>query len=184
MLRGEKIGLRARHDEDLPILRTELHDDVVNASRADSRPWRPLAPGSKNPRLVMDDTDERHVPFSVVELDGGTLVGSAELWSIDTHNRLAHIGIGLRPSFRGKGYGTDVVATLCHYGFVVRGLRRLQIETVSDNAAMLRVAERNGFVREGVLRSSAWVMGEILDEVLLGLLSHEWQQGGGSTAAS
>ena len=34
---------------------------------------------------------------------------------------------------------------------------------------MLRAAERNGFVREGVLRS-AWVMGEFLDEVPLGLL--------------
>ncbi|MEU7015839.1 GNAT family protein [Streptomyces sp. NPDC046385] len=178
MLRGDRIGLRARHDEDLPILRAELHDDVVNSSRADSRPWRPIAPGSKNPRFVVDDTNEREVPFSVVELDGGTLVGSAELWSIDTHNRLAHIGIGLRPSFRGKGYGTDVVATLCHYGFAVRGLRRLQIETLADNTAMLRAAERNGFVREGVLRSSAYVIGEILDEVLLGLLAHEWKPGG------
>ncbi|GHB34170.1 hypothetical protein GCM10010306_029270 [Streptomyces umbrinus] len=31
-------------------------------------------------------------------------------------------------------------------------------------------AERDGFVREGMLRSSAWVLGEFLDEVLLGLL--------------
>ena len=56
-------------------------------------------------------------------------------------------------------------------------LRRLQIETLSDNAAMLRSAERNGFVREGVLRSSAWVMGEFLDEVLLGLLVQDWKPG-------
>jgi RimJ/RimL family protein N-acetyltransferase len=54
-----------------------------------------------------------------------------------------------------KGYGTDVVGVLRHCGFVVRGLRRLQIETLSDNAAMLRSAERDGFVREGVLRSPA-----------------------------
>lgn len=94
---------------------------------------------------------------------------------IDNHNRSAHIGLGLLPSARGKGYGTDVVAVLCHYGFVVRGLQRLQIETLADNAAMLRSAERNGFVREGVLRSSAWVMGEFLDEVLLGLLVHDWK---------
>jgi RimJ/RimL family protein N-acetyltransferase len=46
---------------------------------------------------------------------------------------------------------------------------------LSDNAAMLRSAERNGFVREGVLRSSAWVLGEFLDEVLLGLLVQDWK---------
>jgi RimJ/RimL family protein N-acetyltransferase len=175
MLRGDKVGLRARHEADIPILQAELYDDVVNSSRAESGPWRPITPGSKDPRLVVDDTQQGHVPFSVVELDGGTLVGTATLWGIDNHNRSAHIGLGLLPSARGKGFGTDVVAVLCHYGFVVRGLQRLQIETLADNFAMLRAAERNGFVREGLLRSSAWVMGEFLDEVLLGLLVQEWK---------
>ncbi|GGR10301.1 GNAT family N-acetyltransferase [Streptomyces netropsis] len=174
MLSGGKVGLRARHEDDIPILRAELYDDVVNSSRAESRPWRPITPGSKDSRLVVDDKEQGHVPFSVVELDGGTL-GTAVLWGIDNHNRSAHIGLGLLPSSRGKGYGTDVVAVLCHYGFIVRGLQRLQIETLSDNAAMLRSAEHNGFVREGVLRSSAWVMGEFLDEVLLGLLVQDWK---------
>ncbi|HET6856324.1 MAG TPA: GNAT family protein [Streptomyces sp.] len=175
MLSGGKVGLRARHEEDLPILQTELYDDVVNYSRSEVRPWRPLTPGSKESRLQVDDQEEQHVPFSVVELDGGTLVGYAALWNIDNHNRSAHIGLGLLPASRGKGYGTDVVAVLCHYAFVVRGLQRVQIETLSDNTAMLRSAERNGFVREGVLRSSAWVMGEFLDDVVLGLLAQEWK---------
>ncbi|GHF06589.1 hypothetical protein GCM10017786_45200 [Amycolatopsis deserti] len=175
MLKGEKVGLRARYDEDIPILRTELYDDVVNGSRAESRPWRPISPSSKDRRLFVDDSEEGHVPFSVVELAGDTLIGIANLWGIDTHHRSAHVGLGLLPSARGKGYGSDVVAVLCHYGFVVRGLHRLQIETLADNFAMLRAAERNGFVREGVLRKSAWVMGEFLDDVLLGLLAEEWK---------
>lgn len=74
---------------------------------------------------------------------------------IDNHNRSAHLGLGLLPSSRGKGYGTDVVDAVCQHGVLIRGLQRLQIETLSDNAAMLRSAERNGFVREGVLRSAA-----------------------------
>jgi RimJ/RimL family protein N-acetyltransferase len=175
MLRGTTVGLRARHEDDIPVLRAELYDDVVNASRAEGGPWRPITPGFKDPRLFVDDKSEGSAAFSVVGLDSGTLVGTATLWGIDTHNRNAHIGLGLLPSARGKGYGTDVVAVLCHYGFTVRGLHRLQIETLSDNAAMLRSAERNGFVREGVLRSSAWVMGEFMDEVLLGLLAEEWK---------
>ncbi|MGP3915200.1 GNAT family N-acetyltransferase [Nonomuraea sp. 10N515B] len=175
MLKGSKVALRARHEDDIPILQAELYDDVVTHSRAQGRPWRPITPGSKDSPLVVDDKEQGHVPFSVVELVGGTLVGTAVLWGIDNHNRSAHIGLGLLPSARGKGYGTDVVAVLCHYGFIVRGLQRLQIETLSDNAAMLRSAERNGFVREGVLRSSAWVMGEFLDEVLLGLLVKDWK---------
>ncbi|MFI7468683.1 GNAT family N-acetyltransferase [Nonomuraea sp. NPDC049646] len=175
MLKGGKVGLRARHEDDIPILRAELHDDPAYSSRAGNRPWRPVTPGTQDSRLVVDDTVAAVVPFSVVELDGGGLVGTATLWGIDTHHRSAHIGLGLLPSCRGKGYGTDVVAVLCHYGFVLRGLHRLQIETLADNVAMLRAAERNGFVREGVLRSSAWVLGEFLDQVLLGLLAQEWE---------
>ncbi|MER6538625.1 GNAT family N-acetyltransferase [Streptomyces sp. 900105755] len=175
MLRGDTVGLRARHEEDIPVLLAELYDDVVYSTQAGSGPWRPVSPGSTDSRLTVDHEDDGSVRFSVVELARGTLVGSATLWGIDTHNRLAHIGLGLLPAARGKGYGTDVVAVLCHYGFVVRGLHRLQIETLSGNVAMLRAAERNGFVREGVLRSSGWVMGEFQDEVLLGLLAEEWR---------
>ncbi|RKS07103.1 RimJ/RimL family protein N-acetyltransferase [Nocardiopsis sp. Huas11] len=177
MLRGTKVGLRARHEEDVPILRAELYDDAVTGSRAEGRPWRPMRPGAEDARLVVDDTNEGLVSFSVVELDGGTLVGTANLWGIDNHSRSAHIGLGLLPSCRGEGYGSDVVAVLCYYGFTVRGMRRLQIETLADNTAMLRAAERNGFVREGVTRSSAWVLGEFLDEVILGLLAEEWKPG-------
>ncbi|MBH5335875.1 GNAT family N-acetyltransferase [Streptomyces pactum] len=184
MLKGERVGLRARHEDDIPVLRAELYDDVVNSSRAEGQPWRPITPGSKDPRLVVDDTVQGHVPFSVVELAGGTLIGTATLWGIDTHHRSAHIGLGLLPDARGKGYGTDIVATLCHYGFTVRGLHRLQIETLADNTAMLRSAERNGFVREGVLRSSAWVLGEFLDEVVLGLLAEDWKRHGTAQAAA
>ncbi|RBM05488.1 GNAT family N-acetyltransferase [Streptomyces sp. PT12] len=175
MLRGGEVGLRARYDDDIPVLRAELYDDMVNSARAEGGPWRPITPGSNDPRLVVDDREQGRVQFSVVELEGGTLIGTATLWGIDYHNRCAHIGLGLLPSSRGQGDGTDVVAVLCHYGFAVRGLRRLQIETLADNAAMLRSAERNGFVREGVLRSSAWVLGEFMDEVLLGLLADEWK---------
>ncbi|MBB6120278.1 GNAT family N-acetyltransferase [Nocardiopsis algeriensis] len=174
MLTGTKVGLRARHDDDIPILRAELYDDVAGSSRAEARPWRPIPPRSQDPRLVVREDDESSVLFSAVELEGGTLIGNAALWEIDTHNRSAHIGLALRPSCRGKGYGTDVVATLCHYGFTVLGLHRIQIETHADNIAMLRAAEHNGFVREGVLRSASWVMGDFLDLVVFGLLTHEW----------
>ena len=177
MLTGTTVGLRARHDDDIPILRTELYDDVAGSSRAEGGPWRPITPGAKDPRLVVDEPKESVVPFSIIELDGETLVGTATMWGIDTHNRSAHLGLGLLPSARGKGYGTDTVAVLCHYGFVVRGLQRLQIETLADNIPMLQSAERNGFVREGRLRSSAWVMGTFMDEVILGLLAEEWSPG-------
>ena len=38
------------------------------------------------------------------------------------------------------------------YGFQVRGLRRLQRETLGDNHAMMAVAAKLGFTRDGMTR--------------------------------
>ncbi|GAA2740417.1 MULTISPECIES: GNAT family N-acetyltransferase [Kitasatospora] len=175
MLRGEKVGLRARHEEDVPVLIEELHGDVVTRSRGDSRPWRPIAPGAANHPFRVDDLPEDVVVFSVVESASGELAGEAMLWGIDLHNRTAHLGLSLRPAFRGRGLGSDVVRVLCAYGFAVRGLQRLQVDTLSDNTAMITAATRAGFTLEGTLRRAAWVYGGFADEVVLGLLAEEWK---------
>jgi RimJ/RimL family protein N-acetyltransferase len=174
MLKGKKTGLRARHEADLPVLQDQLGDPLTTA-RATGLPWRPFTPGAKEAPFTVDDTKDAVVHFSIVDLADDALAGAANLWGIDKHARSAHIGLGLLPSVRGKGFATDVVAVLCHYGFIVHGLHRLQIETLADNAPMLRAAERNGFVREGVRREAGWVMGEFLDEVVLGLLARDWE---------
>jgi RimJ/RimL family protein N-acetyltransferase len=174
MLRAGKIALRARAEADVAILHTELYEDVAVRSQADSRPWRPVSAGTAaSPYAVGEPRDDVAI-FSVVELAGNELAGDALLWGIDLHNRAAHIGLGLRPAFRGRGLGTDVVRALCEYGFSVRGLHRLQIETLATNTAMIQAAERVGFTPEGTLRQAAWVTGEFLDEVILGLLAADW----------
>src|SRR6266702_8074614 len=176
MLRGELIGLRARQDSDIEIFETELMNDVETRIRADSRPWRPVMPGSADsPYRAAADRDERGaVMFSVVELTTGELAGEAVVWGIDLHNRNAHIGISPRPAFRGKHLGTDVVRVLCYYGFAVRGLPRMQVDTLADNDAMIGAAVRAGFTLEGTLRQCAWVDGGFADEVILGQLAAEW----------
>jgi len=80
------------------------------------------------------------------------------------------------PPFRRRGYGTDTIRALCHYGFITLGLRRLQVETVADNMSMIKAATRAGFRTEGLLRCSTWANGRFLDETILGQLTEEWQQ--------
>ncbi|MCX5287090.1 MULTISPECIES: GNAT family N-acetyltransferase [unclassified Streptomyces] len=174
MIRGERVGLRARHESDVPVLQSELYDDVATRSRADSRPWRPIPPGSVHSPFAVTGPSDEAACFSVVELESQELIGEALLWSIDTHNRTAHVGIALRPAFRGRGLAVDVLHTLCEYGFTVRGLQRLQIETLTDNTPMLAAAARAGFEREGTLRRSAWAYGTYADEAILGLLANAW----------
>lgn len=171
MLQGQLVSLRARRLEDIPVLQDELRDDVPTRSRADGRPWRPISQGSNVSPYAVREPDEEVAAFSVVELASQDLVGEASLWKIDTHNRSAPVGLAFRPAMRRRGYGADVVNVLCHYAFATLGLHRLQLETLIDNHAMIRIAERVGFSREGALHQSVWVTGRFVDEIVFGLVS-------------
>ncbi|MFE9258058.1 GNAT family N-acetyltransferase [Streptomyces sp. NPDC006879] len=174
MIKGEKVALRARRAQDVPVLHGELYEDVELHSRASSRPWQPIDHASGSSPYAPAPATDAAACFSVVELATGELAGEAIVWGIDHHNRIAHLGLSLRPTFRGRGLGREVVELLCRYGFTVRGLNRLQVETLADNTAMITAAARCGFVLEGTVREGAWVYGAYVDEVVLGLLARDW----------
>ena len=176
MLRGKLVGLRARSEDDGRILHAELYDDTDTWVRSDTRPWVPVLFGPGSPHWTGDEAPSASdtAVFAVTELATGKLAGEALLWGIDLHNRSAHLGLSLRPACRGRGLGGDTVRVLCRYGFAIRGLRRLQLETLTDNHAMIAAAERAGFTREGVTRSSGWVNGRWADDVIFGLLDTEF----------
>lgn len=80
------------------------------------------------------------------------------------------------PAARGRGFGTDALRVACIYGFRVRGLHRLGLETVATNKAMRKAAQSACFVREGRQRQAAWVLGERVNDILYGLLHSECRQ--------
>ncbi|MFJ3909140.1 GNAT family N-acetyltransferase [Streptomyces vinaceus] len=177
MIQGTLAGLRARHADDVAVLHAGLYEDVATRSRSEAGPWRPITPSTGHSPYEPSAPSEKTAFFSVVETATGALAGDAALWGIDLHNRGGHLGISLLPGSRGRGLGAEVVQLLCHYGFTVRGLHRLQVETLADNAAMIGAATRAGFTLEGTLRRSAWVAGAFVDEVILGLPVEEWKRG-------
>jgi RimJ/RimL family protein N-acetyltransferase len=174
VLSGELTGLRAPTDHDIEVFETELLADVETRIRATGRPWLPVAPGAADSPYRQALDHDAVVRFSVTELATGDLAGEAVMSGIDLHNRHAEIGLVLRPAFRGRHLGTDVVRVLCRYGFAIRGLHRLEIKTLADNHPMIATAVRVGFTLEGTTRDAAWINGAFADGVTLSLLSSEW----------
>jgi RimJ/RimL family protein N-acetyltransferase len=176
MLHGEVVLLRARSDDDARVLHEELYDDVESWVRSDTRPWLPVVFGPGSPYWPGEEPPgpSDAAIFAVAERASGELAGEALLWDVDLHNSSAHLGIALRPGFRGRGLGLDAIRVLCRYGFGIRGLHRLQLETLADNHAMIAIAARLGFTREGATRGSSWVNGKWADDVIFGLLDAEF----------
>jgi RimJ/RimL family protein N-acetyltransferase len=185
VLHGDLVSLRELRRDDLPVLHAAVDSDPEVHAVTELSPWRPVTLAQRQvefDRALGNPPDQRSVGFAVQRRDdqAGRCIGSALLWRIDPHQRTASLGITLTSQARGKGLGRDAVRVLCRYGFDVRGLHRLSLETLATNEAMLATARACGFSQEGVLRENAWVMGRRVDEVLFGLLEPQWRAATGS----
>jgi RimJ/RimL family protein N-acetyltransferase len=91
-------------------------------------------------------------------LDGGFL-GIAVAPRIDRASRTAELGYVVAPAARGRGVATEALRLLTDWAFA-QGLHRLELLIAPENDGSRRVAERCGYVREGVLRSY-WIKGDL-----------------------
>ena len=90
--------------------------------------------------------------FSFAVFDGaGRFAGGVGLSRIDRPNRTANLGYWVRSDHCRQGVATAAVLLLRDWGFANTGLVRMEIVVAVENRASLRVAEKSGAVREGVL---------------------------------
>ena len=101
-------------------------------------------------------------------LDAGECVGS--VWLTLGLDSRATVGYWLLPDARGKGLVAHALVLVSRWGFDQLGVKRIGLLADPRNAASVRVAERAGFQREGVLRSWVDVNGERVDHVSFSLL--------------
>ena len=105
--------------------------------------------------------------------DDTSIVGTFEL-RLQEH-RCSHIAtlgsFAMHPAFRGRGFGAKAVEEIVHIARS-RGVRRLELLVEADNPRAIRFYERNGFVREGVLRGAFRRAGEPhdVDEIAMARL--------------
>jgi ribosomal-protein-alanine N-acetyltransferase len=114
--------------------------------------------------------------WGIALMGSDVLIGSAGLYDWDREVRSAEAGYDLDPSHWGRGIMTEAMIAILDYGFDVMELNRVQVLAMPRNGRSLRLAERLGFVREGVLRDHGHdETGALCDDVVLSLLSHEWR---------
>lgn len=101
------------------------------------------------------------------------VMGGGSLYDVNLEDRRAAVGYWLAADARGRGIATHAVRLIARWAFSELALARLQITCGPDNDASLRVAERCGFVREGLLRSHRSFKGARRDTIVLGLLPGE-----------
>jgi RimJ/RimL family protein N-acetyltransferase len=115
----------------------------------------PVPPGFA--RIWLDRYEEGRADggreaFAIVDEDGNFL-GLALAPRIEEDARTAELGYVVAPEARGRGIATEALGLLTEWALSDRGLLRLELLISVENGASKRVAERCGYVREGILRS-------------------------------
>jgi RimJ/RimL family protein N-acetyltransferase len=104
-------------------------------------------------RYVTGWTDGSCAGFAIVSC-AGEFLGLAAAVELDLAGRQGELGYMVVPAARGRGVAGRALRLLARWALGPLGLERVELRISSDNEPSLRVAERLGFVREGVLRSA------------------------------
>jgi RimJ/RimL family protein N-acetyltransferase len=88
-----------------------------------------------------------------IETHMGEFLGIGLFVRLEREARQGEIGYVVGPAARGKGVATRALRLLTDWGFSELGLERIELWIDTANPGSERVAERVGYVREGVLRS-------------------------------
>ena len=103
----------------------------------------------------------------------GTVAGTISLHRHMPLIRAAELGYWLRSDLAGRGLMTEAASAVVEYGFAERGLHRIELHVAPDNVASVRVAEKLGFRREGLLRDGSRGSGGFHDVYVYGLLEDD-----------
>lgn len=172
LIYGEKIVLRAVEKANNTMLLSLINDPDTEMMLGGSS-W----PVSESDQLKWFEHQEhsRDVLRCIVALQNdGRALGTIILSDIDQKNATGHIHIKmLKDGGRGRGYGTDAVKTMVRYAFEELRLNCIYANILAYNDASIKLFERCGFKKDGVLRQRVYKKGKFVDMLAYSILITE-----------
>jgi RimJ/RimL family protein N-acetyltransferase len=106
----------------------------------------------------------------------GRLAGVAFLHSLQPEARRARFAIGLySPDLQGRGIGRAATMLVLRHAFSTMALHRVDLRVLEFNTGAIACYRACGFVEEGRERESCLLDGRWYDDILMGVLEHEFR---------
>lgn len=158
---------------------------AVNETRETLLRWMPWA---KDSHANVDDSEahcrREHARFlsrqdlmlHIYHKESGEFLGSTGLHPRDWSLPKFEIGYWCRAKFEGQGYTTEAVQGQLRFGFETLGAKRIDIRCDTTNERSMRIPERLGMIREGVLRNAlAGTDGTARDMAVYAFTDADWR---------
>ena len=167
MIKGDKVYLRAVEPEDIERLYLWENDPAVwnvsiSATLYSKFVLREYVESSH--KSIYETAQQR---FMICRISDDVAIGTIDLFDFDAHNKRAGVGILIYDkSDRGSGFATESILLLENYVINSLDMHQLYCNIVCDNAASVKLFERNGFTLCGTKKEWLRIGGEWFDELI------------------
>jgi RimJ/RimL family protein N-acetyltransferase len=162
-----------RRDADVRVIAAASYD-AETRRRLDDEPLT-FNPGRERDSVARAREQWRTgsgAPFVIADAADDTPLGLLNLQFAEDEE-VAGFAISVFPQARGRGVASKALRIAAIWGLRELGLRRVFAEAAADNHASIRMIEKAGFHREGVLRAHCKTHGRRHDCVMFSLLPQD-----------
>lgn len=118
---------------------------------------------------MVTEQDGKTGLWRVIYYDG-VLVGNTSVeQKSDVYDCDAELGYMVLTEYWGKGIATAAAREICALAFEKLDITRITSQVYAPNAASIRVLEKTGFVKEGILKNAVRKNGQVFDLWIGGL---------------
>ena len=174
MLHGDRVTLRALEAGDASIMWLWYQDREF--STLDGNRYGTSLPPLEEFVRSLGSPSFADVSLGI-EDERGTLIGVVRLKRGAAEDRNADFGIAIERNSWNRGYGTDATRTILRFAFTEMNLHRVSLGVLEYNARARRCYEKCGFREEGRVREHRFHDGRWHDQIIMGILQHEFERG-------
>jgi [ribosomal protein S5]-alanine N-acetyltransferase len=113
--------------------------------------------------------------WGVTLKETGELIGTADFVWWNVYHKKAEVGYCFAPEYWNKGYATEALMNLIHFGFQYLNLHRIEARCFEENQASARVIQKAGLTSEGILREALWSKGSYRNVYQYAILQNEYE---------
>lgn len=102
--------------------------------------------------LEYDYNDSRGMRWAMVHKNNNKLIGTIGYDLLDRKNKRAEIGYDLNQYYWNQGFTTEAISEVIKFGFEQLDINRISAVVFLENKASIKLLEKSGFKKEGILR--------------------------------
>ncbi len=169
------------------ILRAPKYADVTDVFDICSHPdscrfadWYPHSEKSETKAYIswlkkqMRNSRQNGYTWFVEQKEKQKVIATISVVEWDHSGNIATVGYTLSHEYQHKGYATEMLLAVLRYLFFSESAVRVQAKVMLENAPSIRLLERVGMQKEGLLRRGAYCKTECVDVYLYALLKEEF----------